>query len=103
MHEPSAAVVYVVRVAVDAAIAADFRAWLDDHVAEIVALPGFCGASIHREEADSGGVVYVVHYRLENRAALDDYFRDHAPRLRADGLARFGERMSASRQVLVPG
>lgn len=97
----SGAVLYAVRVAVDATIAADYRAWLGAHVAEILALPGFTGAEIFREETDDDSVAYTVHYRLADRAALDDYLRDHAPRLRADGLARFGGRMSASRQILI--
>jgi antibiotic biosynthesis monooxygenase (ABM) superfamily enzyme len=97
-----AAVVYVVRVAVDAAIAADYRDWLGDHVAEILTLPGFTGAAIYREECEDGAIAFVVHYRLASRAALDDYFREHAPRLRAEGLARFGGRMTATRAILTP-
>ncbi len=101
MGGDAGAVLYVVRVAVDAEIAADYRAWLGAHVDAILALPGFTGAEIFREETAADSAVYTVHYRLAERAALDDYLRDHAPRLRAEGLARFGGRMSASRQVLV--
>ena len=28
---------------------------------------------------------------MRDRGALDDYLREHAPRLRAEGLERFGE------------
>jgi hypothetical protein len=41
-----------------------------------------------------------VQYRLRGADALAAYLRDHAPRLRADGIARFGERVRASRRVL---
>jgi hypothetical protein len=41
-----------------------------------------------------------VQYRLIDAAALEAYLRDHAPRLRADGVARFGERFRAQRRVL---
>ena len=46
-----------------------------------------------------------VQYTLRDRASLDAYLRDHAPRMRAEGEARFGGRFRASRRVLecVPG
>jgi hypothetical protein len=43
-----------------------------------------------------------VRYRLRDRAALDDYLRDHAPRMRAEGLARFGDAFRAQRRVMLP-
>jgi quinol monooxygenase YgiN len=93
-------VVYEVRVAVDPAIRDDYRAWIDGHVREILALPGFERAELYVEDADGGEPVFVVRYHLVSRAALEDYLRDIAPRLRAEGLARFGDRMRASRRVL---
>ena len=41
-----------------------------------------------------------MRYHLESREALEQYLRDHAPRLRADGIARFGERFRATRRVM---
>lgn len=93
-------VVYEVRIAIDPAVREEYRAWLDGHVREILALPGFERAELYAEETDGGEPVYVVRYHLASRAALEDYLRAHAPRLRAEGLARFGERMRATRRVL---
>lgn len=94
-------IVYEVRVSVEAAIAADYRAWLDGHIREILAIPGFAEAELLREEDDDGGrVVWTIRYHLDSRDALETYLRDHAPRLRADGQARFGNRFSATRRVL---
>jgi quinol monooxygenase YgiN len=93
-------VVYEVRVAVDAEVRDDYRAWLDGHVREILSLPGFERAELYVEEAEGGEPVFVIRYHLVSREALEHYLRDHAPRLRAEGLARFGERMRASRRVL---
>ena len=94
---------YEVSLDVDAGIDDDYRNWLRSHVAEILALPGFVDASIHVVEMDatdrSG---YCVRYRLRDRDALDAYFRDHAPRLREDGLRRFGDAFRASRRILTP-
>jgi hypothetical protein len=97
------AVVYEVNLVVDADVLEAYRAWLADHVAEIVALAGFTGASVW-DVADpappAGTVAMCVQYALRDAAALEAYLRDHAPRLRAEGIARFGERVRATRRVL---
>ena len=85
------------------ALEAEYRAWLDAHVREIVALPGFLGAEVfeRREPAGADGeLVLCTQYRLRDAAALADYLREHAPRLRADGLSRFGDNFRAERRVL---
>lgn len=98
------AVIYEVDLEVERAIESEYRAWLDAHVAEILALPGFLGASRFERldpPAPEGRFALVVQYRLRDAAALDAYLAEHAPRLRADGLARFPDRFSARRRVLV--
>ena len=96
-------VTYEVDVEVDAAIADEYRDWLRGHIAEMLALPGFTGAQLYMilEPPPSAGCIRLcVHYRLHDQAALDAYLREHAPRMRADGVARFGDRFRASRRVL---
>ncbi|MEH6421094.1 DUF4286 family protein [Pseudomonas sp. CGJS7] len=98
-----AGLIYEVDLDLDAAIAGEYLDWLRAHIAEICALPGFIDASLQQidEPAPAAGrVALCVRYRLRDRAAFDDYLRDHAPRLRADGIARFGGRFNASRRVL---
>ena len=97
------AVVYEVNLAVDADVLDAYRAWLVDHVAEILALPGFTGARTWDvvDPPPPEGVAHLcVQYALRDAAALQDYLREHAPRLRAEGIARFGERVRATRRVL---
>ena len=97
------AVTYEVNLAVDAEVLAAYRAWLADHVAEIVALPGFTGATTWDvvDPPPPPGVAHLcVQYALVDAAALEAYLRDHAPRLRADGIARFGDRVRATRRVM---
>lgn len=96
-------VIYEVNIEVDASAHEEYRVWLRDHVAEILALPGFTGAKVFEvlePPPSAGRVGLCVQYSLRDQAALDDYLRDHAPRLRADGLARFGDRFQATRRVL---
>lgn len=100
-----AGVIYEVNLDLDAAIADDYLAWLREHIAQICALPGFLGATLQTVTdpvAEPGRRTLCVQYRLRDQNALDDYLRDHAPRLRADGMARFGGKFSASRRVLHP-
>lgn len=96
---------YEVNIDLDATVREAYFEWLEAHVAEIRALPGFTGAEVFEvldPPSAPGRTTICVQYRLTGHDALDAYLRDHAPRLRADGLARFGGRFNASRRVLAP-
>lgn len=96
-------IAYEVNLFVQQAILDEYRPWLDAHVRAMCALPGFLGAEwFERSDpaAADDEVVFCVHYRLADEAALADYFRDHAAHMRADGVARFGDRFRADRRVL---
>lgn len=103
---PTGEVVYEVNIDLDAGIETEYRAWLRHHVDAILALPGFLDARVF-DVTDPppalGRVAICTQYRLRDAAALQDYFDQHAPRLRGDGIARFGGRFSASRRVLRGG
>ena len=89
---------------IDAAVAADYRIWLDAHVARILALPGFTGARIfevlEQPQPPAGRIALCVQYALRSRDDFDAYLREHAPHMRAEGVARFGDRFRASRRIL---
>jgi hypothetical protein len=94
-------VLYEVNLEADAAIEGPFDTWLRDHIADLLQIDGFRSAEILGDEsAPPGRVRRIVQYRLRDQAALDAYLREHAPRMRAQGVARFGERFSADRRVL---
>lgn len=97
------ATVYEVSLDVDADVRSDFLAWLRAHIAEICDLPGFLGADLHEIDEPApapGRMALCVRYRLRDEAALEAYLREHAPRMRGDGLARFGGRFAATRRVM---
>ncbi len=94
---------YEVTLVVQQGIAGEYEAWLRAHVAQMLVLPGFLDATVSRvlDPAPAPGeVAYCCLYTLRDRAALDDYLRVHAAAMRADGVARFGDRFRASRRVL---
>jgi hypothetical protein len=93
-------IVYEVRIEVEPAIADAYHDWLVPHVHEVLAIPGFGGAELFREDGDGSHPVFTVRYHLDTRRALEAYLREHAPRLRAEGEAKFGGRFRASRRVM---
>ncbi len=94
-------VIYEVNLEADAEIAGPFDTWLRDHIADMLQLPGFQAAEILGDTAaPQGKVRRTVQYRLRDQAALDDYLRFHAPRMRQQGVERFGDRYVADRRVL---
>ena len=87
-------VVYEVNLEFDVAIAAAYREWLGAHIQELLALPGFLSASVHEVVEPlptAGRQGLCVRYVVSDLAALETYQREHAPRLRQEGLSRFGE------------
>ena len=103
MPADQATVLYEVNVELDADIADAYRLWLAAHVVEICALPGFLGSrvfAVHDPVPVDGRIALCVQYALRDQLALEDYLREHAPRLRADGIQRFGDRFRATRRVL---
>lgn len=98
-------VIYEVSLRVPHAIAADdYLLWLRAHSVRMLALPGFLAATLYAIDADSVAdescARWCVHYRLRDRAALQNYLQQHAPQMRAEGIARFGTQVSAERRIL---
>lgn len=96
-------VVYEVNLEVDRAIEAEYRVWLAAHVREMLGLPGFATAEIYEvfDPAPTAGRIGLsVRYLLSDADALQAYLREHAPRMRAEGVARFGDGFRARRRLL---
>lgn len=81
---------YVVRMDFDdPSVLAEMRAWLEDpHVADVLA----AGAVAAELVVLDGALALEVRYRFASREAFADYERDHAARLRAEGVARLAGR-----------
>jgi hypothetical protein len=81
-------VAYTVAVTfVDGGLAEEWLGWVaEGHVAEVLA-GGAIGAEV--VEVDGPMRSFEVRYHFPSREAFAVYERDHAPRLRAEGLARF--------------
>lgn len=78
----------------DARVAEEWIAWLrHEHLAEVCAAGALDAEVIRMDPPDSTPqetrVRCEVRYHFSSREAFDAYVRDHAPRLRAEGLQRF--------------
>lgn len=101
----SARIIYEVNLTIRPDVVPEFLEWLGHHRDEIAALPGFLPETrLWRREDDEspleGWQKFTVHYFLESRQALDTYLKDHAPRMRSDGVQRFGDAFKAHRRIL---
>jgi hypothetical protein len=71
----------------DAALADAWLRWLKEgHIAEVL-VGGATDAEI--VQVDGAALAFEVRYHFPSREAFAAYERDHAPRLRAEGLALF--------------
>lgn len=95
-------VCYEVRLAINASRSDEFDAWLEAHVREMLAFPGFDGAKIFRstEADDEGRDIRIVAYSVRTRRELDSYLHTHAARMRKEGVSRFGKDLEASRNIV---
>jgi hypothetical protein len=87
----------------DEATAREYIAWLEGGHIDQVIEGGAHSAIIVRMDHDNAGDLprIEVRYIFSTREVFDRYVREHAPRLRADGLKRFGpeRRINFARSV----
>jgi Protein of unknown function (DUF3667)/Domain of unknown function (DUF4286) len=95
--------IYEVECQLDPDVVADYDAWLPGHVRDVLACPGFQGASIENPETPPGERPRRrVRYRLDGAASLDNYLENDATRLRTETAQRFGGRVQCERRVFKP-
>jgi hypothetical protein len=74
----------------DPRVAEEWIAWLrDEHLAEVCAAGALVAEVIRCDGVSDGKTRCEVRYHFASRAAFAQYEREHASRLRAEGLKRF--------------
>lgn len=91
-------ILYEVTVTIEPQAREDYLAWLKPHVREILKLDGFLDAAIWIDSEDPCAITSA--YIVRDRAAMDAYLAGPAAAFRADGVERFGDKMSAKRRML---
>ena len=93
--------IYEVTLSVDREIAEAFDAWLENHVREMLDIPGFLKAETFEiEDDEEGRARRVTHYYLASEEDLEEYLAGPANAMRQSGIDQFADRFEASRRVL---
>ncbi len=93
-------VIYEVNLKINNCIATKFKAWLNAHVSEMLEIDGFIKAKILKDNDSSDNfTLLTVHYTVENYDKLEAYFLNQATQMREDGVARFGNKFTATRRI----
>lgn len=73
----------------DAALAGAWKRWLlEQHMRDVCAAGARDAELLEIDPSREGETILEVRYHFDSREAFAAYERDHAPRLRAEGLAR---------------
>ena len=96
-------IIYNVTVNVDESIHDNWLKWMQNkHINDVLKTGLFLKAKLVKVlvEEEMGGTTYAVQYFTDSRAKLEDYYLNHAPRLRQEGLVLFADKMLAFRTEL---
>ncbi len=91
-------VIYEVNLLIDDEIYNDYYEWLKVHIQEMLVFKGFILCDIFEIESDKKEL--SVQYKVKSREDLEDYFLNHAEKMRNGGIKKFTGKFSANRRIL---
>ena len=89
-------IIYEVNLKVNEDVVSEYLLWLDEHIYDMLKFPGFETATVHKIDSTQ----FVVSYEVDTMESLQNYFDNHAPKMRGDGITKFANKFSASRRIL---
>lgn len=96
-------ILYNVTTNIDETIKYQWLQWMQEkHIPEILATGKFTSARLVRVlvEEEMGGLTYAVQYTTDSKETLERYYREDAPKFRAEGQSLFGDKALAFRTEL---
>lgn len=96
-------IIYNVTLSIDQSIHEQWLRWMQNkHINDVLATKLFSKARLLKVliEEPMGGITYSVQYFTESQEKLEEYYANHAPKLRQEGLELFGDKMLAFRTEL---
>jgi hypothetical protein len=96
-------IIYNVTVNIDDSVHQQWLTWLKNkHINQVLATGLFSKAKLIKVlvTEEMGGSTYSVQYYTDSIEKLQDYYQNHAPQLRQEGLQLFGDKMLAFRTEL---
>ncbi len=95
-------IIYSVRLVIQAYDEKELVKWLqDEHIPEMLETGLFSSGRLHRVlDGIAGNKTLVVHYICESLQDYETYIYTHAAAMRQKGIDKFGDKISASRELL---
>jgi hypothetical protein len=94
-------IIYNVTLNIDNSIHDKWLVWIKEHIPQVLATGKFIEAKLTKVLVDEEeGTTYSIQYRAKSREDLEDYYQNHAERLRKEGLQLFSDKMLAFRTEL---
>lgn len=96
-------IVYNVTISIDAAAEQEWLVWMNTvHIPDVLATGLFMDARISRllNIEEQGGLTYSIQYTLSSMAQMEEYEKNHAPRLRMETEKKFSGRYAAFRTLM---
>ena len=96
-------IIYNVTSNIDESIHNEWLTWMkQEHIPQVLATGKFEIATLVRVlvEEEMGGVTYSVQYKAASFEVLKAYYKEDAPKLRAEGLKRFADKVLSFRTEL---
>jgi len=88
-------IIYEVNLSIETVLETSFIPWLKTHINKMLKFDGFIDADNNHTSKN-----WVVQYKVESMAHLEDYFDLHAKRMREEALDRFSDGFTARRRIL---
>lgn len=96
-------IIYNVTVNVEDSIHNEWLNWIKIHIPQVLATGNFTEARFTKVLTDDHqieGTTYSIQYKAKDRKALQNYYDNHADRLRQEGLTKFAGKSIAFRTEL---
>jgi hypothetical protein len=96
-------IIYNVTINIDDTVHDQWLTWMmEKHIPEIMETGKFFKAKLVKVLVveEMGGSTYSIQYFAENKEKLEEYYKEHAPKLREEGARLFGDKMLAFRTEL---
>ena len=93
-------IIYEVNLLISPEILDEYTSWLNEHITTMLTFDGFHRAHVHSVDKQDDQIKITVHYEVESNEKLDEYFKNYAPKMRQEGIDKFGDKFSANRRIL---
>ena len=95
-------IIYNVTINIDDSVHDQWLTWMmEEHIPQMMELGLFWKAKLVKVlVVEENGSTYSIQYFTENKEKLEEYYKNHAPKMREEGMRRFGDKMLAFRTEL---